>query len=132
MEIKWFKFQEHKDQRGGLVAIEDYELPFVVKRVYYIFDVDGEERRGFHAHKQLEQVMICVHGSCKVLLDNGSEREEVVLNRPDEGIYVGPGVWRETYEYSEDAVLMVLASRNYEEEDYMREYKEFKEYIQEK
>lgn len=126
MTLEQIQFKEHMDSRGGLVAVEDYELPFRPKRVYYIYGVGREVRRGFHAHKRLEQVMICVHGSCKILFDDGIMQKEMVLNNPAEGIYVGTMIWREMYDFSEDAVLMVLASRNYEEEDYIRNYDEFK------
>lgn len=90
--------------------------------------VDGV-RRGFHAHKCLEQILICIHGSCKILLDNGKEKEIVSLDKPYEGLYVSNDMWREMYDFSPDAVLMVLASEFYDESDYIRDYDEFIKYV---
>ncbi len=82
-------------------------------------------RRGFHAHRSLEQILICISGSCKVLLDNGSEKKTVSLEKPYEGLYVAKDIWREMYDFSKDAVLLVLASEYYNEEDYIRDYDTF-------
>lgn len=126
-------FQEHGDSRGKLVAIEGgKDIPFQIQRVYYIFGNENNVRRGFHAHKALQQYLICIHGHCKVLLDNGSEKESVELGDPAEGLYIGPSTWREMYDFSDDTVLMVLASMHYEESDYIRDYKEFIDYIHKK
>ena len=126
MEIIKYVFQQHGDDRGMLVALEEgREIPFEVKRVYYLYDTVPGVRRGFHAHKCLEQILVCVHGSCKVHLDNGKETEEVELNSPYEGLYVPNDMWRELYDFSPDAVLMVLASELYDEADYIRDYDEF-------
>jgi len=81
--------------------------------------------RGHHAHKSLEQILICIHGSCKILLDNGEEKKIVSLEKPYEGLYIKNNIWREMYDFSPDAVLMVLASDYYKEEDYIRNYEEF-------
>ena len=88
-------------------------------------------RRGYHAHKKLEQILICISGSCKIHLDNGRESEEVCLNRPYEGLYLANNVWREMYDFSPDAVLMVLASELYDESDYIRDYQKFISFVQE-
>lgn len=96
---------------------------------YYIYDTLEGVRRGFHAHKQLKQLMICVHGSCKILLDNGTEKEIVVLDKPYEGIFIESNMWREMYDFSPDAVLLVLASEVYDESDYIRDYDKFLEYV---
>lgn len=129
MEIKKLQFQRHGDMRGQLVALEyQYEIPFVIKRVYYMFDTKQGIRRGFHAHKNLEQILICVSGSCKIHLDDGIDTAEVILDSPTEGLYIGSNYWREMYEFSENAVLLVLASELYNEDDYIRDYGEFKEY----
>ena len=124
-EIK-YAFQQHGDDRGMLVALEEYkDIPFEIKRVYYMYDTKKDVHRGFHAHKSLEQILICIHGSCKVLLDNGTEKKIVSLEKPYEGLYIANNMWREMYDFSEDAVLMVLASEYYKEEDYIRDYNEF-------
>ena len=131
MKVERFYAQQHGDSRGQLVALEEKkEIPFDIKRVYYIYDTLSGIRRGFHAHKNLKQLMICVHGSCKVLLDNGKEKEIVVLDKPYEGIFVCSNMWREMYDFSEDAVLLVLASEVYDESDYIRDYNKFLLYVQ--
>lgn len=130
MEIKKISFQIHGDDRGQLVALEVLkEVPFEIKRVYYMYDTGEGVRRGFHAHKCLEQILICTHGSCKILLDNGTEKETVVLDKAYEGLYVSNDMWREMYDFSPDAVLMVLASEIYDEADYIRDYDEFLKYV---
>ena len=130
MQIIKYAFQQHGDDRGMLVALEEFsDIPFEIKRVYYMYDTKEGVRRGFHAHKSLEQILICIHGSCKILLDNGNEKKIVSLERPYEGLYVANSIWREMYDFSTDAVLMVLASEIYEEEDYIRDYDEFLKFI---
>lgn len=132
MEIVKCIFQQHGDDRGQLVALEENkEIPFNVKRVYFMYDTKSGVRRGFHAHKKLEQILLCVSGSCKILLDDGIEKKTVNLNRPYEGIYIANHVWREMYDFTEDAVLLVLASEYYDEDDYIRNYDEFLEFIKE-
>ena len=126
MQVVKYVFQPLGDERGMLVALEEYkDIPFEVKRVYYMYDTKEGVRRGKHAHKSLEQILICIHGSCKVLLDNGSEKKIIPLERPYEGLYISNNIWREMYDFSEDAVLMVLASDYYREEDYIRDYDEY-------
>ena len=126
MEIKKFIFQRYGDHRGQLVALEEgKEIPFSVRRVYYIYDTAQGVVRGKHAHKSLEQILICVHGSCKILLDNGKEKEEVILDNPQEGLYIANNIWREMSDFSADAVLLVLASNEYNEDDYIRDYQKF-------
>lgn len=130
MKVEKFYAQQHGDDRGQLVALEEQkEIPFDIKRVYYIYDTMSGVRRGFHAHKSLKQLLICVHGSCKVLLDDGKEKEIVELDKPYEGIFIKNDMWREMYDFSEDAVLLVLASEVYDESDYIRDYDEFLEYV---
>ena len=132
MKIKKYIFLPHGDDRGQLVAIEEFkDIPFVVKRIYYIYDTQNGVRRGFHAHKKLEQILICVHGSCKIHLDNGTETEEVLLDKPFEGLYISNNMWREMYDFSEGAVLLVLASELYTEADYIRNYDEFLKFVKE-
>ena len=126
MQVIKYAFQQHGDDRGMLVALEEYkDIPFEIKRGYQRYDTKKDVHRGFHAHKSLEQILICIHGSCKVLLDNGTEKKIVSLEKPYEGLYIANNMWREMYDFSEDAVLMVLASEYYKEEDYIRDYNEF-------
>lgn len=130
MEIKKYSFQQHGDERGQLVALEEFiDIPFTIRRIYYVYDTGEGVRRGYHAHRSLEQILICVHGNCKILLDDGEKRETVVLDKPYEGLYLSNIIWREMYDFSPDAVLLVLASDLYREEDYIRDYSEFLEYI---
>ncbi len=126
MQIVKYAFQQHGDDRGMLVALEEFnDIPFEIKRVYYMYDTIDGVRRGLHAHKSLEQILICIHGSCKILLDNGNEKKIVSLERSYEGLYVPNNMWREMYDFSKDAVLMVLASEVYNEDDYIRDYDTF-------
>lgn len=132
MQIMKYAFQQHGDERGMLIALEEYkDIPFEIKRVYYMYDTKEGVRRGLHAHKLLEQILICIHGSCKVLLDNGSEKKKVSLEKPYEGLYIPNSMWREMYDFSPDAVLMVLASEYYNEDDYIRDYDTFLETVNE-
>jgi dTDP-4-dehydrorhamnose 3,5-epimerase-like enzyme len=96
-----------------------------------MFDTVSGVRRGFHAHKCLKQMLICVHGSCKILLDDGSEKQEVLLDKPNKGLIIESNIWREMFDFSEDAVLMVVASELYDESDYIRNYDDFIAYIRE-
>ena len=133
MQVVKYAFQQHGDERGQLVALEQYkDIPFEIKRVYYMYDTGKGVRRGFHAHKSLEQILICIHGSCKILLDNGKEKKIVSLEKPYEGLYISNDMWREMYDFSPDAVLMVLASDYYKEEDYIRNYDDFLEFLKNK
>lgn len=132
MQITKYIFQQHGDHRGQLVVLEELkDIPFPIKRVYYMYDTGVGVRRGFHAHKSLKQILICIHGSCKILLDNGIEKETVTLDKPYEGLYISHNMWREMYDFSPDAVLMVLASEHYDESDYIRDYNKFLEWIKE-
>lgn len=126
MQIVKYAFQQHGDDRGMLVALEEFnDIPFEIKRVYYMYDTIDGVRRGLHAHRSLKQILICIHGNCKILLDNGKEKKIVSLERPYEGLYVPNNMWREMYDFSKDAVLMVLASEVYKEDDYIRDYDTF-------
>lgn len=126
MDVIKYQFPPHGDDRGQLVAIEAMkDLPFEVKRVYYIYDTLPNVRRGFHAHRNLQQILVCVHGSCKIHLDNGTDTAEVLLDKPHEGLYIANDMWREMYDFSEGTVLLVLASEYYNEEDYIRSYEDF-------
>lgn len=132
MEIIKYTFPPHGDDRGQLVAIEAMkDLPFPINRVYYIYDTLPGVRRGFHAHKCLQQILLCVNGSCKIHLDNGHETAEVLLDNPNEGLYIANNMWREMYDFTPGTVLLVLASEHYDEADYIRNYDDFIKMIQE-
>lgn len=125
--FEWISFDILGDDRGSLTAIEAGQLiPFGIERVYYIYNTKAGVERGFHAHRDLQQVLITVTGSCKIRLDDGSKKETIVLNCPNKGILLGSMVWREMYDFSPDCVLLCLASAHYDESDYIRDYKEFK------
>ena len=131
MQVLKYIFQAHGDERGQLIALEEFkDIPFKIKRVYYMYDTGEGVVRGCHAHKSLQQILICINGSCKIKLDNGDETKIIPLEKPYEGLYVSNAMWREMYDFSKDAVLLVLASEPYDEADYIRNYNEFKEYIQ--
>lgn len=118
--------RHHSDRKGNLTVVENgVTLPFDVKRVYYIYDVPGGESRGAHAHKELSQLIVAASGSFKVTLDDGNVRRTFFLNRPYQGLYVKPGMWRDLEDFSSGAVCMVLASDVYFAEDYIRSYYDF-------
>ncbi|MCG3886790.1 WxcM-like domain-containing protein [Photobacterium leiognathi] len=124
--IKLIEFNRLGDDRGALVSLEENKnIPFEIKRVYYIFETKEDVARGFHAHKDLQQVAICVKGSCRFFLDNGIQRESVILDKPNMGLFINSMMWREMHDFSHDCVLMVLASNYYYEADYIRSYDEF-------
>ena len=126
MEVKMYTFPPHGDDRGQLVAIEAMkDLPFEIRRVYYIYDTLPGVRRGFHAHLNLQQILLCVNGSCKIHLDNGTDTAEVTLDKPNVGLYISNDMWREMYDFTPGTVLLVLASEYYDEADYIRNYDEF-------
>lgn len=126
--IKWVEFPPLGDDRGHLVALEgNVNIPFDIKRVYYLFSTKQDVTRGLHAHLVLKQVMLCITGSCKVLLDNGVDKESVVLDSSTRGLLVESLVWREMSQFSSDCVLLVIASEHYDESDYIRDYSVFKE-----
>ncbi len=133
MKVEFIDFDIKGDDRGNLIAIEQLKnIPFEIKRVYYIFNTKEGVRRGFHAHKNLKQIAVCIHGSCKFLLDDGKEKiDEVLLDSPEKALLIKDLVWREMYDFSEDCLLLVLASEYYDENDYIREYDEFVKACQE-
>lgn len=121
----------HGGSDGKLIALEQLseQVPFELKRVYFIYDVRQDLRRGFHAHKKLKQLLVVVSGSCEILLDDGVQRSTVLLDRPDAGIIIERPLWREIYNFSSDCVLLVLASELYDTNDYISDYREFKRYV---
>ena len=125
--------KHHSERKGNLTVVDNGQtLPFDVKRVYYIYDVPGGESRGAHAHRELEQLIIAASGTFTVTLDDGKSKRSFFLNRPYQGRYVKPGMWRDLVDFSSGAVAMVLASEVYQKEDYIRDYEEFIKYRNEK
>lgn len=128
--VKLLKLPIVEDLRGGLTFAEVCGmLPFIPRRYFLVFNVPGKDIRGEHAHKECHQYLTCVKGECSVVVDNGEYRVEVLLNKPNLGLYIPPLIWATQYKYSEDAVLLVLASEVYEAEDYIRDYDDFLEEI---
>lgn len=124
--INWIQFPALGDDRGSLVAIEgEKTVPFSIQRVYYLFGTKLGISRGFHAHKKLQQVAVCVTGRCRMVLDNGQKREEVWMDSAIQGVLLPPMVWHEMHDFSPDCVLLVLASEHYDEADYIRNYEDF-------
>ena len=124
--IEIIDFKYLGDDRGSLVALEgNRSVPFDIKRVYYIFGTKKGVPRGFHAHRNLKQVAVCVTGSCRFVLDSGKKKEEVILDSAVKGLLVENFIWHEMYDLSSDCVLMVLASEYYDESDYIRDYQSF-------
>lgn len=116
------------NRAGNITIVEGMNnVPFEIKRVYYLYDIPGGEARGGHAHKELYQLIVSASGSFDVLVDDGRNKKIVTLNRPDYGLMVVPGIWRELMEFSSGAICLVLASNKYEVTDYIRDYTEFKQ-----
>jgi hypothetical protein len=114
------------NRAGNITIIEGQKnIPFDVRRVYYLYDIPGGEDRGGHAHKKLYQLVVAASGSFNVLLDDGENKKIVTLNRPDFGLMVVPGIWRELFEFSSGAICLVLASLKYDNDDYLRSYDQF-------
>ncbi len=119
-------FEVKGNHDGNLVALEvGQQIPFEVKRVYYIWGTRSNIVRGKHAHHKLEQIVICLAGSCDFILDDGKKRETVHLDKANQGIYIKNVIWREFTNFSKDCVIMVLASEHYDEADYIRDYEQF-------
>lgn len=119
-------FPVHGNHKGSLVALEKgVDFPFDIKRVYYIWGTQKDMVRGKHAHRKLEQVIVCTSGSCDFILDNGKERKTVHLDSPAEGLHIQSNIWREFTNFSPNCVVMVLASEHYDENDYIRDYDDF-------
>lgn len=130
MDIQLLQLQAHGDDRGALISLEqDKNIPFKIKRVYYMFDTKEGVSRGYHAHKELKQVAIAVRGSCRFILDDGKERKNVLLDNPQQGLLIDSCTWREMHDFSPDCVLMVLADSHYDEGDYIRDYNIFLESV---
>ena len=127
MTSKLIELAGISDDRGLLVSIEaNGTVPFEVKRVYYLTDLKSQYPRGFHAHKNLKQLAVCLKGSCRFVLDDGTAREEFFLTAPTQGLFISDMYWREMDSFSSDCVILVLASEHYDECDYIRDYDDFK------
>ena len=128
-ECRIIDLRKISDPRGNLTPIEGgLDLPFDIKRIYYLYDVPSGESRGAHAHKELQQLIIAANGSFTITLDDGQNKKAFTLNRPYQGLYVVPGIWRDLDDFSSGAVLLCLASEHYQAEDYIRDYDEFLNY----
>jgi len=126
--IEWIELPNLGDHRGSLVVAEaNRNIPFSIQRLYYIFGAQPDVPRGFHAHKELQQIAFCIQGSCKILMNNGKEKQEVLIGQPNKGLFIPPMVWHEMHGFSEDCILLVLASDHYDESDYIRNYDQFLE-----
>ncbi len=126
--VRLIDFPTLGDERGELISLEIGQkkiVPFNIKRVYYIYRTAEGVSRGYHAHKDLNQVAICISGKCRMILDDGKSREEVWLDSPTKGLLIESMVWREMHDFSEGCVLLVLASEHYDEADYIRDYQKF-------
>lgn len=131
-QCKILKLTKVHEVRGSLTFIEgSNHIPFDIKRVYYLYDVPDETKRGKHGHEKLQQFIIAMSGSFDVVLDDGQNKKTFTMNRPSYGLYVAPMMWREVINFSHGAVCLVLASENYDENDYFRNYDEFMKKVKE-
>lgn len=125
-DCKIIELDKHHKIKGNITVIENNKtVPFDVKRVYYLYDVPGGEARGGHAHKALYQLIVAASGSFNVVLNDGENTKSITLNRPYQGVFIVPGIWRELDNFSSGSVCLVLASEKYDENDYIRDYNEF-------
>lgn len=126
-QYKIIEFADLGDERGNLVVIEGdgMDIPFEIKRVFYIYGSDAEVIRGQHANRETEFLLVNVSGTSKVRIDNGTESEVILLNRPRMGLYLSSMVWKDMYDFSADSVLLVLASRHYDASEYIRDYADY-------
>ncbi len=129
MNIEIIDIPKVEDYRGNLGIIEKNTIPFEIKRVYYLFDVPSSAQRGGHAHKEQQALMIALSGSFDVLLDDGSDKKTITLNKPDKGLLIRSKTWRELDNFSSGAVCLVISSGEFDEEDYIREYEVFLKYV---
>lgn len=121
------------DPRGNLTVAESIKnIPFDIKRVYWVYDVPSGEHRGGHAHKQCKELLVAVSGSFTVTLDDGNEKHTYLLNHPYQGLFIDVNIWRTLDDFSSGAVCLVLASERFEEEDYIRDYNDYLEYVKDK
>ena len=125
-DCKIIELDKHHKIKGNITVIENNKtVPFDVKRIYYLYDVPGGEARGGHAHRNLYQLIVAASGSFNVVLNDGKNTKTITLNRPYQGLFIVPGIWRELDNFSSGSVCLVLASEKYDENDYIRDYNEF-------
>lgn len=125
-----FELPKIKNRAGNITPVHNsIEVPFDVKRIFYLYDIPGGESRGAHAHKECHQFLIAASGSFEVLLDDGKTKRVVQLNRPNIGLHIPPGIWASEVNFSSGSICLVLASHNYDEKDYLRDYNDYKLYI---
>lgn len=129
MNIEIVEIPKIEDNRGNIGIIEKNVVPFAIQRVYYLFDVPSSSHRGGHAHKKLQQLLIPLSGSFDVVLNDGKNEKTVTLNKPDKGLLIKTDVWRELENFSAGAVCLVIASHEYDESDYIRDFDEFIQYV---
>lgn len=123
------ELDKHHHKKGNITVVEnELTVPFEVKRTYYLYDIPGGESRGGHAHRELKQLIVAASGSFTVTLDDGEVKRTFMLNRPYQGLFIVPGIWRTLDDFSSGSVCLVLASHGYEAEDYIRDYQEFLDY----
>jgi dTDP-4-dehydrorhamnose 3,5-epimerase-like enzyme len=125
-DVKIIDIPKLHDERGFLAVIEKDAIPFAIKRVYYLYDVPSDSFRGGHAHKEQESVIIALSGSFEVLIDDGETKRRIMLNKPNQGLYIPTDIWREIDNFSSGSVCLVLASTEYDEVEYIRDYDDFK------
>ncbi|MBN8642337.1 MAG: WxcM-like domain-containing protein [Flavobacteriales bacterium] len=129
MNIKLIEIPKIANVKGSIGVVENDTIPFDIKRVYYLFDIPSAAKRGGHAHKKLQQVLIALSGSFDVVLKDGKTKEVVTLKTPDKGLLINSNIWREIENFSSGAVCLVLASEAYDEDDYIRSYKGYLNYL---
>lgn len=129
MNSKIINLPKIEDRRGNLSVIEKNNIPFSIKRVYYLYDVPSGAERGGHAHKEQEEFIVSVSGSFDVILNNGEGEESYTLNKPNQGLYVAPKTWRELRNFSSGAVCLVVSSGDFDEDDYIRDFEDFLNYL---
>jgi dTDP-4-dehydrorhamnose 3,5-epimerase-like enzyme len=128
-ECKLLHLNKIGDRNGHITAINNnINLPFAIKRIFYLYDIPGGESRGAHAHKDCHQFLVATSGSFEVLLDDGKTKRQILLNRPDMGLHIPPGIWASEINFSSGSICLVLASREYDESDYIRDYDDFLNY----
>lgn len=126
MDSYLIEFNVMGDERGSLVALEaNKNIPFDIKRVFYIYGTTNDVPRGQHANKFSKQVLLCISGSCKVLVDNGNEKQTIIVDQPNKGLYIGNMIWREMFDFSDDCIIMILTSEYYDKTEYFNDYDEF-------
>ena len=118
------------DRNGHITSVNNnMEIPFSIKRIFYLYDIPGGESRGAHAHKECHQFLVATSGSFEVLLDDGLTKRQVLVNRPDLGLHIPPGIWASEINFSSGAICLVLASHEYDESDYLRDYDEYLNFV---